>query len=621
MRGVLILLVVGLLMFSPVMAQLQIPGFSGSLPGKFKDIKVQKEIDDSFIAGSGSEIKISFKNPSMVMQSLIVRVNVSSNITNVTENNFFIEGNLTSSSLYPGYPTLERKFTCFEKSPGVFYCLNLTEVNIGGCHYYPLINRTFCGVEGLTSYIILPGSENNLTLSVKSNVALEPSNYSFKVDLFSGIGLIEVDDSINKTITSQNKTLFDFTNTSNPLPIKVGITTNKNKTLSMRAYQYSFAIEELFAPKKVNILKSFSIHPNSEKNITKVEIKYNYSSLNLKGNEDSLYIYYWNDTSANTSEWGWERLNSTVDKEKNIISATTNHLSLFSVATGPSRVTSTKKQSYVGIPPISAAGGGGGEITSKKYLTIIPTSATMEQGKSKNFTIEVRNIGTRNIRSFEIFAKDSEIEKWIEITPKNESLGVRKTKNWTMTISVPENAEPGTKHFTIHTKGDNIPLKTNFTLTVAKKPEEFIKEEKLEKPQKVVENKTLNPPTNLSIVINNGAEETKSREVSLTLSAINVTECRLNNDGINWSDWFDYTEKKEWELSEAQGTKTVYFQCRNKEGESNITYDSIKYVVPKATLPAGYAILTNPTILASIVGGILIAILVLLYKKKPGKKS
>jgi len=266
-------------------------------------------------------------------------------------------------------------------------------------------------------------------------------------------------------------------------------------------------------------------------------------------------------------------------------------------------------------PRVVPAGGykaGHHSDSKKSYLTITPTGATMKQNETRNFTIEIRNVGNRDIKKFEVFATDSEVENWISITPSKEKLGVGEIKFWTMTISVPEDAEIGTKYFTIHANGDELNLSTNFTLTIAKKPEIFVKEEKPEIP----ENLTGLVPSNLTITINDRDKTTDSRNVTLTLFAENATECRLNNDGINWSNWFSYTTTRDWTLSEAPGTKTVYFQCRNEFGNSTIVYDTINYVVPETTLPTGYAILTNPAILTAIIGGILTAILgILLYKK------
>jgi len=273
-------------------------------------------------------------------------------------------------------------------------------------------------------------------------------------------------------------------------------------------------------------------------------------------------------------------------------------------------------------PPVVVPGGGykaGHQSDSKKsYLAITPAGATMKQNETRNFMIEVRNIGNMDIENFEVFAKDSEVENWINITPSKEKLGVGEVKFWTMTISVPGDAEVGTRYFTIHANGDELNLSTNFTLTVVKKPEIFIKEEKPEIP----ENLTSSVPVNLTIIINDGDETTDIRNVTLTLSAKNATECRLNNDGISWSNWFAYTTTKEWELSPAPGTKTVYFQCRNEFGNSAIVYDTINYVIPETTLPTGYAILANNSILISIIGaGMLVMLSLFIYRSRFRRNS
>ena len=263
-------------------------------------------------------------------------------------------------------------------------------------------------------------------------------------------------------------------------------------------------------------------------------------------------------------------------------------------------------------PVVAPTGGGGGRELRKAYLVMNPTGATIQQNETGYFEIEIRNIGSLDINSFELFATDSEAEDWITIAPSEEKLGIGETKFWTMTISVPVNAEVGTKYFTIYANGDELSSSVDFTLTIAKKPEEFIGEEKPE----IFENATCPIPTNLIILINHGDETTSSVNVSLVLSAMNATWCRLNNDGIAWSEWEDYTISKGWKLSPAPGTKTVYYQCKNRFGESEITYETIEYIVPETTLPTGLAILTNPAVLTSIIGGLILLLSAFFLRKK-----
>ncbi|MEM4706987.1 MAG: fibronectin type III domain-containing protein [Candidatus Anstonellales archaeon] len=88
----------------------------------------------------------------------------------------------------------------------------------------------------------------------------------------------------------------------------------------------------------------------------------------------------------------------------------------------------------------------------------------------------------------------------------------------------------------------------------------------------------LQPPSGLSIVINDGAEYTNKRDVTLALSATNAEECTNANENMDWSPWGPYTVEKEWKLTENAGgceEKTVYYKCRNAGGESSPVSDTI----------------------------------------------
>ncbi|MDI6856449.1 MAG: Ig-like domain-containing protein, partial [Candidatus Thermoplasmatota archaeon] len=86
------------------------------------------------------------------------------------------------------------------------------------------------------------------------------------------------------------------------------------------------------------------------------------------------------------------------------------------------------------------------------------------------------------------------------------------------------------------------------------------------------------PPTNLNIKINNNAQFTNSTSVTLTLSASqNAYEMCFSNDNSSWSSWEAFANTKSWTLQgSADGTKTVYFKCRNLYGnESEVVNDTI----------------------------------------------
>lgn len=72
-------------------------------------------------------------------------------------------------------------------------------------------------------------------------------------------------------------------------------------------------------------------------------------------------------------------------------------------------------------------------------------------------------------------------------------------------------------------------------------------------------------PSLLSLVIADG-ETTSSNEVLLKLYAKGAAQCRFSNDGSSWSEWYAYSTQAQWNLSEGDGWKTVYYQCKNKGG-------------------------------------------------------
>ncbi len=83
------------------------------------------------------------------------------------------------------------------------------------------------------------------------------------------------------------------------------------------------------------------------------------------------------------------------------------------------------------------------------------------------------------------------------------------------------------------------------------------------------------PPPYISLSVNNGMSWTNSRDVTLGLYAFAASECRFSNDGDNWSAWESYKRKKAWTLSEGEGEKTVYYNCRKKSGEDIGTVNSV----------------------------------------------
>jgi hypothetical protein len=114
-----------------------------------------------------------------------------------------------------------------------------------------------------------------------------------------------------------------------------------------------------------------------------------------------------------------------------------------------------------------------------------------------------------------------------------------------------------------------------------------------------------------TVKINGGAAYTKSPSVKLSLPATDsgsgIASMRLKNDGGTWSGWEPYATSKNWTLNNANGTRTVYVQYKDKAGNvSNIVRDTIKLdtIKPKVSSmsPKHQSIIkdTTPTIKAIV---------------------
>jgi len=87
------------------------------------------------------------------------------------------------------------------------------------------------------------------------------------------------------------------------------------------------------------------------------------------------------------------------------------------------------------------------------------------------------------------------------------------------------------------------------------------------------------PPTS-SITINNGDAYTSSPAVTLSLTYSDelgtVDECRYSNDGTWDSElWETCSATKSWTLDNIEGTRTVYYQVKDKAGKTTSSQDSI----------------------------------------------
>ncbi|OIO21723.1 hypothetical protein COV61_01775 [Candidatus Micrarchaeota archaeon CG11_big_fil_rev_8_21_14_0_20_47_5] len=120
----------------------------------------------------------------------------------------------------------------------------------------------------------------------------------------------------------------------------------------------------------------------------------------------------------------------------------------------------------------------------------------------------------------------------------------------------------------------------------------------------------INPPSNLSVEINNGIPYTSSQMVTLRLYASGASECRYsNNNGSTFSPWEAYNATKEWNLTAIFGggwgwetgpqqydnatqntTYNVTYQCKNTVGSSGQVGDSVIY---SPTQPVIYRLLID----------------------------
>ena len=77
-------------------------------------------------------------------------------------------------------------------------------------------------------------------------------------------------------------------------------------------------------------------------------------------------------------------------------------------------------------------------------------------------------------------------------------------------------------------------------------------------------------PQDLQISIDGGKEYASSPDVTLYLSAQGAAECRYSNDATTWSDWSAYAAQKSWTLSDGDGMKDVYYQCKDDVGNTAV---------------------------------------------------
>ncbi len=87
-------------------------------------------------------------------------------------------------------------------------------------------------------------------------------------------------------------------------------------------------------------------------------------------------------------------------------------------------------------------------------------------------------------------------------------------------------------------------------------------------------------PSDGTISINNGADETATSTVTLFLSSLNATKMALSNTSdFKGSFWENYATSTPWKLSYGKGVKTVYVRFRNNDGVAKVVSDTIRLTV------------------------------------------
>jgi ABC-type transport system substrate-binding protein len=82
-----------------------------------------------------------------------------------------------------------------------------------------------------------------------------------------------------------------------------------------------------------------------------------------------------------------------------------------------------------------------------------------------------------------------------------------------------------------------------------------------------------------SVVVNDYAEDTESREVTLKISGNDIEKVALSNDtDFSNSSFKDYQSELSWKLTPGNGEKWVFAKIKTSDGEEQIVYDKIKLI-------------------------------------------
>ncbi len=105
--------------------------------------------------------------------------------------------------------------------------------------------------------------------------------------------------------------------------------------------------------------------------------------------------------------------------------------------------------------------------------------------------------------------------------------------------------------------------------------------------------------SNARVIINDGAEQTDTVDVKLSLVAKSAAQMKIaNSANLKDANWEAYTDSKSWTLTEGWGMKTVYVKYRNSnQEESEIVSDEIRYGDAPVTPEPETPVTPEPTII------------------------
>jgi hypothetical protein len=278
------------LLIIPALAKAQLVCDETSYP--FRLCQVVQEFTD-VTAGNPTEAKLSFVYKGALWAPLVVRINISSEGYTFSQNDFVGYGLLTTKAINTPL-SMNVALKC--ELPPIYF------EQTGDNFASPLpTNFTFyCYNDSF--YIVMPASNNNLTLTLIPNVALTPAQFNFTVELMTEIGIPIIEPLANITNGFGNLSI-------NPPYEKLEFYFSEAQNLTVKTLVY----DSIFY-KKVPAERPFSLIFFDFRNSTSfngsVEVRYYFDPelITSKGWDKNNIRFYRFDPSTNN----WMLMNSGV---------------------------------------------------------------------------------------------------------------------------------------------------------------------------------------------------------------------------------------------------------------------------------------------------------------------